>query len=101
MYCFSIIETDPHIPKNPCLPSPCGPNAECTVRGEGPACSCLQGYIGLPPACRPECTINTECPSELACINQKCKHSKIIFFVKCCDNFKLRLFNHPQFYMKC
>lgn len=28
--------------------------------------------MGNPPNCRPECTINTDCSSELACINEKC-----------------------------
>lgn len=56
----------------PCQPSPCGPNANCQVRGESPACSCLPNYIGSPPNCRPECTINPECSSQLACINQRC-----------------------------
>jgi hypothetical protein len=62
----------PTVPQNPCQPSPCGPNSECQVRGESPACSCLQNYIGSPPNCRPECTINPECSSNLACVNQKC-----------------------------
>jgi len=38
-----------------------------------PACSCLQNYIGTPPDCRPECVLNSECASQEACINQKCK----------------------------
>jgi hypothetical protein len=58
---------------NPCQPSPCGPNAECRVVGESPSCSCLPGYSGAPPNCRPECVSNSECPSHLACMNQKCK----------------------------
>jgi len=62
----------PAVPQNPCQPSPCGPNSVCQVRGESPACSCLQNYIGSPPNCRPECTINPECSSNLACVNQKC-----------------------------
>lgn len=57
---------------DPCQPSPCGPNALCQVRGDSPACTCLPNYIGAPPNCRPECTINPECSSQLACINQKC-----------------------------
>lgn len=61
------------MPVNPCQPSPCGPNSVCQVRGETPACSCLENYIGAPPNCRPECVINPECSSELACINQKCR----------------------------
>lgn len=30
------------------------------------------GYIGSPPNCRPECVINPECTSNLACIREKC-----------------------------
>lgn len=64
----------PEVPlvKNPCLPSPCGPNSECRDIGGGPSCSCLPNYIGSPPNCRPECTISSECPSNLACIREKC-----------------------------
>lgn len=38
-----------------------------------PACSCIPNYIGRPPNCRPECTINVECPGNLACLNEKCQ----------------------------
>lgn len=58
---------------NPCVPSPCGSNSECRVIGNTPACSCLQDYIGRPPNCRPECTINAECPGNQACQNEKCR----------------------------
>lgn len=68
LFCLSEKETT-----DTCVPNPCGPNSVCQVRGESPACSCLETYIGLPPNCRPECTINPECPSHLACINQKCR----------------------------
>jgi hypothetical protein len=58
---------------NPCVPSPCGQNSQCKdIRGV-PSCSCLPNFIGSPPNCRPECTINSECSSNLACINSKCK----------------------------
>lgn len=57
---------------NPCVPSPCGPNSICKVVGNLPACSCMTNYIGRAPNCRPECMINAECPSNLACINEKC-----------------------------
>lgn len=60
-------------PANPCLPSPCGPNSQCREHNSQAVCTCLQNYIGRPPNCRPECTTNSECPSNLACINQKCK----------------------------
>ena len=69
-----FVEAPPEPPKplNPCVPSPCGPNAVCQVHGDVPACSCVPNYIGAPPNCRPECTINPECPPTLACINQRC-----------------------------
>lgn len=60
-------------PANPCLPNPCGPNSNCRVVGHTSACSCLPNYIGRPPQCRPECTINSECPANLACINERCR----------------------------
>lgn len=61
------------VPVNPCQPSPCGPNSQCKVSGESPSCSCLPEFVGAPPNCRPECVSNSECPFNLACINQKCK----------------------------
>lgn len=57
---------------NPCVPSPCGPYSQCKeLNGHG-VCSCEEGYIGSPPACRPECVISTDCPQHQACIKQKC-----------------------------
>lgn len=63
----------PQSPKNPCIPSPCGPNSQCKVSGESPSCSCLPDFLGVPPNCKPECISNGECSSHLACINKKCK----------------------------
>lgn len=57
---------------NPCIPSPCGPNSQCRVINNNPSCSCLTNYFGVPPNCKPECTINAECSSNLACIREKC-----------------------------
>lgn len=56
-----------------CVPSPCGPNSNCHMVSGTPACSCLENYIGLPPNCKPECVLNSECPSQQACIQQRCK----------------------------
>ena len=57
----------------PCVPSPCGPNSVCHVQGSGPVCRCNRGMIGAPPNCRPECLIDQDCPSNLACgQNNKC-----------------------------
>jgi hypothetical protein len=58
---------------NPCFPSPCGPYSECRDRGGYPSCTCLTGYVGAPPKCRPECSINAECSSNLACMREKCR----------------------------
>lgn len=60
-------------PINVCQPSPCGPNAQCQISGNSPSCSCLPEFIGSPPYCKPECISNSECPTNLACINQKCR----------------------------
>lgn len=60
-------------PTNPCIPSPCGPNSECRAVGDQPACSCRPNFIGSPPNCRPECVVNTDCPSNRACISEKCR----------------------------
>lgn len=59
--------------RDPCVPSPCGPNSMCRSDGPNPRCSCVQGYFGSPPNCRPECVINTDCSSQQACLNNKCK----------------------------
>ena len=65
--------TRPPAPVNPCLPDPCGPFSQCRNQGGVAACSCLPGYIGVPPNCRPECVLHSECPSNLACIGEKCR----------------------------
>lgn len=57
---------------NPCVPTPCGPNSQCRNQNQLAVCSCLPSYVGRAPNCRPECTVNSDCPSNLACINQKC-----------------------------
>lgn len=35
-------------------------------------CSCQIDYVGIPPQCRPECVVSSECPQDKACIKQKC-----------------------------
>ena len=58
---------------DPCSPSPCGTNAVCTERNLAAACTCLPEMFGNPYIeCKPECTINQECASNLACIQNKC-----------------------------
>lgn len=43
------------------------------MQGGLPSCSCLSNYLGIPPNCRPECVINSDCTAGLACINEKCQ----------------------------
>lgn len=35
-------------------------------------CSCVPGYLGNPPICRPECVVSSDCPPNESCSNQKC-----------------------------
>lgn len=57
----------------PCNPSPCGPYSQCRAVNGQAVCSCVPGYVGSPPACRPECTVNSDCGRNEACSNQKCR----------------------------
>lgn len=63
----------PAINVNPCNPSPCGPNSQCREINNQAVCSCVPGYIGSPPTCRPECIVSAECAPNEACSNQKCR----------------------------
>lgn len=69
--CNAIVYDDP-VPQNPCHPSPCGPFSECRDHNGYAICSCLSNYIGSPPACRPECSVSTDCAPDMACVNRKC-----------------------------
>jgi hypothetical protein len=60
-------------PKAVCQPSPCGPNSQCREVNGHAVCSCISGFIGTPPSCRPECVSSAECPLQQACLNQKCR----------------------------
>lgn len=64
---------EPRPVENPCVPSPCGPNSQCRDINGAAVCSCLPNMMGSAPNCRPECVINSECVSSLACINEKCR----------------------------
>ena len=77
--------------KNPCVPNPCGLYAECREIGQQPVCSCSRDYIGSPPNCRPECSVNTDCPSNQACISEKCRDPCI---GSCGQNADCRVQNH-------
>lgn len=69
----SIIKTHLPAPVNPCVPSPCGINAVCREQNDAGSCQCMPDYYGNPyEGCRPECTLNSDCPSNRACIRNKC-----------------------------
>lgn len=60
---------------SPCEPSPCGSNAICKEQNGAGSCSCLPEFLGNPyDGCRYECTINTDCASNKACIRNKCQN---------------------------
>ncbi|CAB4059875.1 unnamed protein product [Lepeophtheirus salmonis] len=61
------------VPQDPCALSPCGPYSVCKSIKTVAACSCEKGYIGSPPSCRPECIINSDCPTDKTCIQRKCQ----------------------------
>lgn len=63
----------PDIPINPCDGNPCGPNSICKFHNYQAVCSCLPNYVGRAPNCRPECIMDSDCPTTLACICDKCK----------------------------
>lgn len=70
-----ILATERSPPSSPCVPSPCGANAECRERNGAGACICLSGYEGDPydtKGCHRECESNQNCIPSLACINYKC-----------------------------
>lgn len=57
----------------PCYPSPCGPNSHCQEVNGIAVCKCVEGFVGNPPICRPECVVSSDCQLTRACINQKCR----------------------------
>ena len=70
-----IIEPMPEVEVEGEIPcAACGPFALCSrMEDDREICSCPVGYIGNPyTECRPECTIDSDCTLNLACINQRC-----------------------------
>ncbi|SPP80067.1 blast:Fibrillin-1, partial [Drosophila guanche] len=65
---------------NPCVESPCGPNAACSVSNHRATCSCLEsmvpnptpqvGCVRAPPL---ECRENRDCGNGLACFESVCR----------------------------
>ena len=69
-----LIAIEPDVAEDPCDPNPCGPNSNPPINGGVRCeCSCRPQMIGSPPNCRPECVINSDCNSNLACISRKCQ----------------------------
>ena len=68
-----ILAIAPVVFEDPCDPNPCGLNSRQRQIGDRCDCSCLPDFIGSPPNCRSECTINPDCPSEKACITRRCQ----------------------------
>ena len=59
----------------PCRPSPCGLNAQCRELNGVGSCTCLPDFFGDPyDGCRPECTIDSDCLTTLACVRSKCEN---------------------------
>ena len=69
---------------DPCLhENPCSVRAECRVRGHQASCRCPPGYVGNPqidcrPEEEPECRTDGDCPSQLACLNNKCQNPCLV-----------------------
>jgi hypothetical protein len=71
---FVSAEPKPSLPPDPCIPPPCGENAQCTSRDGTARCTCIPPYKGNPYVnCQPECVISSDCPSHLACVAQNCR----------------------------
>jgi hypothetical protein len=85
----SPVHSEPDV--NPCEPTPCGPNAQCKSINGQPDCSCLPEMTGSPPNCRPECVIDSDCPSEKACIRSKCQDPCQF---ACGENADCNIINH-------
>lgn len=78
--------------RTPCTPSPCGSNAVCREQNGAGSCTCLPEYIGNPyEGCRPECTVNSDCLSNLACIQSKCQNPCL---GTCGPNADCQVINH-------
>jgi len=66
----------PPAPKDPCNPTPCGPNTTCQKSPNGNAiCRCIANYIPKPDTitgCGPECVRDPDCDRGYVCENQRC-----------------------------
>lgn len=73
-HCSPVHRVDEPVHPDLCQPSPCGLNTVCRTDGVQAICECLPGYYGSPfsGGCRPECSVNSDCSRNLACIREKC-----------------------------
>lgn len=88
---YTICTTFSEPTKSPCEPNPCGSNSVCNDRNGYAVCSCKPDFLGSPPNCRPECTVNSECESTKSCSRQKCINPCIN---TCGQNAECRVVNH-------
>lgn len=66
---------------NPCVQgNPCARTAQCSASNHHAVCSCPVGLIGDPfvncyqePVSKVECTHDTDCSVDTACINRRCR----------------------------
>ena len=71
--CLPVQQDVPREPSSPCTPSPCGANANCREQNGAGSCTCIEDHFGNPyEGCRPECVLNSDCPSNRACVRNKC-----------------------------
>lgn len=76
----------------PCIPNPCAANAVCREQNGIGSCQCLPDYYGNPyEGCRPECVVSSDCPSNQACVRNKCQNPCPGL---CSQNAECRVLNH-------
>lgn len=68
----NILQLTEPLVTDPCTPNPCGPNSICRADGTTAHCSCRPAMRNDPPACKPQCRINSDCAQHQACRNQRC-----------------------------
>ncbi|XP_047739046.1 uncharacterized protein LOC108675679 isoform X4 [Hyalella azteca] len=91
---------------DPCLNNPCVPTAECVSLDHTAKCRCPAGTAGDPnieclPIQHPLCSVDSECPLQLACINEECKNP-CHHFEPCHDTANCRVIDtEPMRTMSC
>lgn len=66
------------LPNNPCEPSPCGPNTQCTILNNGLAkCTCLPGYIESPNTIRGCIPKSDQCNPNTCGLGAACDSSRV------------------------